>query len=270
MLAIAVVLAAASGGCGTEELQSAPLDREIAVDGDAGDWEGMLRFVEDAEMSYGLANDERCLYIALVVGDREVRRQVIMSGLYLWFDPEGKENRRFGIRFPIGLQENAEDMAPLFRERDPNKLSDSFDETVKEMMVIGPNDQTWRRAAVNSVDGIETAARADRNALVLEFKVPVAGDGEYDYGVGALPGEVIGIGVETPKINLEDMKAKMGSAGGGPGGMGGGMGGGMSGDRPPGGQPPGGRRPEGGERPGMPDPIKVWTKVRLAESGYSS
>jgi hypothetical protein len=258
-LAIAVVLAGASIGCGSEELESAPLDREITVDGDAGDWKGILQFVEAGNMSYGLANDGRSMYIALVVGDREVRRQVIMSGLYLWFDPEGHENRRFGIRFPIGLQENADDMAPMFREHDPNKLSDSFDETVKEMMVIGPKDQTWRRVAVNTVEGIEAAAMADANMLVLEFKVPVSNDGQYGYGVGARPGDVIGVGVETPKINLEESRPKMRSAGDGPGGMGGGM---------EGGHPPRGRGPGGGGPPGVPDPIKVWTKVHLAAEGF--
>jgi uncharacterized membrane protein YgcG len=259
-VAIASVLAGATAGCGSEELASTARDREITVDGDAGDWKGILRFVEDGNMSYGLTNDAQSMYVVLVVGDREVRRQIIMSGLYLWFDPAGEENKRFGIRFPIGLQDNIADMMPLLREQDPNKLSESFDETVKEMLVIGPQDQSWRRAPVGTVEGIETAAKAEPNMLVLEFKVPVTNDGQYGYGLGAFPGDVIGLGVETPKIDVEDMREQMRAAGGGGrGGTGGGGRGGM-----------GGGRRSGGRRPDMPDPIKVWTKVHLATGAVKS
>jgi hypothetical protein len=266
LMVVAAVLAGVTVGCGSdEELRSTALDREITVDGDASDWKGILQFVEEGNMSYGLTNDAQSMYIVLVVGDREVRRQIIMSGLYLWFDPEGEENKRFGVRFPIGLQEDIADMMPLLREQDPSKLSESFDETVKEMMVIGPHDQSWRRAPVGTVDGIETAAKVDPNMLVLEFKVPVTNDGQYGYGLGALPGDVIGLGVETPKIDVEDMREQMRAAGGGGGrgGEGGGMGGGMAGDR-------GGGRPSGGRRQEIPDPIKVWTRVHLAATATNS
>lgn len=260
LLLVTAALAAAAVGCGSEELESGARDREITVDADVADWQGKLTFLEDANLSYGLANDQQSLYLVLVVGDRQVRRQIIMSGLYLWFDPTGEKNKRLGIRYPIGLQDNVDDMKPLFQEHDPNKMSESFDETVKEMMVIGPHDKSWRRAEVGTVDGIETAAKTDPNALVLEFKVPITNDGQYGYGIGALPGDVIGLGLETPEINLEEMRGQMrpkpGGSGGG-GDWGGTGGGGMEGDY-------GGRRPPGGQRPPMPDPIKVWRKVNLA------
>ncbi len=264
LLVVVAVTIGVVAGCGTEELESTARDREITVDGDAADWQGILEFLEDANLSYGLTNDGQSMYIVLVVGDREVRRQIIMSGLYLWFDPSGEKSRSFGIRFPIGLQEDIADMMPLMREQDPNKLSESFDETVKEMLVIGPHDQSWRRALVGTVGGIETAAQADPNKLVIEFKVPVTNDGQYGYGINALPGDMIGFGVETPEIDLEDIREQMraaggGRGGGGRGGKGGGMGGGM-----------GGGRPTGGQRPEIPDPIKVWTKVRLAAGAAGS
>ena len=266
LMAVAAVLTGPMVGCGTEELESVARDREITVDGDATDWQGALQFLEDGNMSYGLTNDAQSMYIVFVIGDREVRRQIIMSGLYLWFDPSGEENKRFGLRYPIGLQEDIADMMPLLREQDPNKLSESFDETVKEMLVIGPHDQSWRRAPVGTIDGIETAAKADPNKLVLEFRVPVTNDGQYGYGIGALAGDVIGLGVETPEIDVEDMREQMRSSTGGRGGGRGSMdgkGGGTGGDYSKG-------RPPRGQRPDIPDPIKVWTKVRLAADAVNS
>ena len=257
---LAVVLVGVlTGGCGSEELVSVAREREIAIDGDAGDWQGILKFHEDANLSYGLTNDENAMYIVIVVGDRDVRRQIIVSGLYLWFDPAGEENRGFGLRYPIGLQQDVEDMMAmmeLMREQDPNKLAEAFDETVKEFLVIGPHDTDWRRAAVNTVDGIETAATADANRLVLEFRVPVTNDGQYGYGIGAMPGDAISLGVQTPEIDRDAMREQMQAAGGGRGGKGGGGGGGRGGM--------GGGRASGGQPPDVPDPIKVWTTVRLS------
>ena len=71
-------------GCGSEEVVSVSLDREITVDGDSDDWQGILRFNEDANLSYGLANDDRSMYIVLVVGDRAVRRQIMLAGLFIY------------------------------------------------------------------------------------------------------------------------------------------------------------------------------------------
>jgi hypothetical protein len=260
LLATLTVLCALAPGCGPEELESVARDRAITVDGDVSDWQGILEFLDKGNLSYGLANDAESMYIVLVVGDRAVRRQIIMSGLYLWFDAAGGEDRRFGLRFPIGLLEDATDMTPLFREQDPNRLSESFDETVTEFMVIGPHDESWRRSPVDAVGGIETAAKADPNRLVLEFRVPVTNDGQYGYGIGALPGAVVGFGLETPKVDIDDMRGEMRSARGGPG-MGGWGGGGMGGGM---GGPDGAGPPHGGRAQGIPDPIKVWTRVHLA------
>jgi hypothetical protein len=257
ILSCLIVVLVLVGGCGEEEMiESRARDRGIIVDGKIDDWQGTLTFLEGANLSYGLANDAIDLYIVLVVGDRGVRRQIMMSGLYLWFDPEGEKGKRFGIRYPIGLQEDAASLMSLMREQDPSEFQAQFDESVKEMLVAGTGDETFRRAGAKALDGIKAAAVADENKMVLEFVVPVANAGSFGYGVGAFPGSIIGLGLETPEIDRDKLKEQMrgGGMGGGRGGMGGGKGGGGR----------GGMRPSGGQRPEMPDPIEVWAKVQLA------
>jgi hypothetical protein len=255
----AILLMIAS--CGPKELHSRARDREIAIDGAYEDWQGALEFVEDANLSVGLMNDGEFLYVALVAGDRMVRRQIMMSGLYLWFDQDGNESKRFGIRYPIGLQENAADPDSMMREPNPEKMRTQFQDEVKEMMVIGHDDRTWRRAETGAVRGIEVAAGGDRHMLVLEYKVPIGRTGQYGYGIGSEPGAVIGVGLETPEIDFKEMRRQR---------PGGGMpGGGMpGGGTPAGGMPgsdfPGGGMPDGGQRPERPEPIKLWAKVELA------
>jgi len=252
---------ALAGGCGSEEVvESQARDRDIAVDGSTEDWDGMLHYLEDAELSYGIANDAMDLYIVLVVGDRNVRRQIMLAGLYLWFDPAGEESKQFGLRFPIGMQVDAASVLPMLKEEDPNKLQEGFDESVKELMIIQAGEAVWRRTGVKSLEGIEVAAAADQYKLVLEFRVPIEKVGSYGYGIGARPGALFGFGVETPEIDMEEMKEQMRASrgGGGKGGGGGGRGG------------TGGMRPPGGQRPDMPDPIKKWTRVQLAPGGAQS
>jgi hypothetical protein len=264
MLAVVSALVISAAGCGSEEIKSLAKDRDIVIDGDYEDWEGALQFNEDANLSYGLINDDRSLYLVVAVGDRAVRRQIMVAGFYLWFDPAGKENKSFGLRYPIGLQEGSADLSPLLHEQDPNKMQAAFRDAVKEFMIIGAGDQVWRRGSTRSIYGVEAAAVADKNVLVLEFRVPVGDTGEYGYGIGSTAGSVIGFGVQTPEIDVDAMKEQMREAVGGRGGGGkGGMGGGGRGGRGGGGMRDG-TRPPGGQRPEIPDPIKVWTKVQLA------
>jgi hypothetical protein len=266
-----VALVASLAGCGDKEIKSSARDRDIVIDGDYNDWEGTLKFDEDANLSYGLANDDRSMYIVLVVGDRAVRRQIMLSGMYLWFDPAGEETRKFGLRYPIGLQEEGFDaIMPMMRERDPERMRVAFQETTAEFMIIGAGEQVWRRGNIHSVEGVEAAANADKNVLVLEFKVPVGDTGAYGYGIGSKAGAVIGLGLQTPELDVEAMKEQMREAmeerggGRGGGGRGGGMGTGGGRGGKGGGGMRGGTRPPGGQQPEMPDPIKVWTRVQLA------
>lgn len=271
---VLALLVAGLVACGPEELNSGRLDREITIDGDFADWQGALQYVEDAGLSVGLLNDDNFLYIALVVGDRQVRRQITMSGMYLWFDAEEGENRKFGIRFPLGVVEGTDSLMALLRERDPNKMNEIFNESCREMMVIGEDDRTWRRGGTGEFYGISAAANAGRDALVAEFKIPLKKTAQLGYGIGAGGGDVVAVGLESKEIDMGDMREQFqrgmggGPPGGGPpgGGREGGtpVGGGMGG----GGMPGGGRGgPGGGNRREPPEPIKVWTRVVLAAGG---
>jgi hypothetical protein len=255
-------------GCGNTELQSRQRDRDIVVDGDPVDWEGSLEYIEDAHLAFGLMNDDEDLYIALVVADRAVQRQIMMSGLYVWFDERGEKGKRFGLHFPLGFQERGFDPMTLMRERDTNRSKPDFEEGMDEMMVTAGGKGQLRRVGVSSLDNIVAAAGKKTSALVLEFKVPMARSGQYGYGIGTQPGAVISMCVESPEIEVKAPGEQMPpSGGGGPDGPGGGgvPPGGGPGGRGGGGMPGMGRGGGmGGPRPEMPDPIKIWVTVTLS------
>jgi len=264
--------------CGDMELQSQWKDRDITIDGNPRDWDGALELVKDAGFSFGLINDHKNLYIAMVVADQAKQRQIMMSGLYLWFDETAKKEKHFSVKFPIGMMENGMNPMDMKQEREPagteerkpggmekNDLAGMKEAFTKNMneFLIATSDGAWQRDAVGSLEEVAVAGGFTGGALILEFKFPLAQSGPYGYGIGAGAGSTISLGVESPEIKMEDRRKEM--PGGGPGGRpGGGPPGGMGG-RPggAGGGPPG----MGDRRPERPEPIKLWTKVLLSNSG---
>ena len=97
---------------------------------------------------------------------------------------------------------------------------------------------------------------------MYELKVPLQRADGIEYAVGAKPGALIAIGLETPKWEGPSFAERMGGMMGGGGMGGGGMGGG--GGRGGGGGG-GGRGGGGGGRGGEPaKPMNAWALVQLA------
>jgi hypothetical protein len=89
--------------------------------------------------------------------------------------------------------------------------------------------------------------------FVYDLKVPLKSDEEHPYAIEANAGTAIGVGLEIPEIDKDEMKRakqeRMGGEGMPPGGMGD-LGGGMG-------------RP-GGPRPKIPNGLDVWASLQLA------
>ncbi len=253
-------LALSTIGCGNIELQSRQKDRVITVDGNTDDWEGALEPVEKAGFSFGLMNDHKHLYIATAIADQAKQRQIMMCGLYLWFDETARKEKHFSVNFPIGMLESGMSPVNMMREDKLSDIRDAFLESTNELL-IAADEGEWQRFSVGSLERIEVAAGFVGSVMALEFKVPLAKSGPYGFGVGAGAGSAIGLGVESVEPNMEQMRRGMPGrpAGmGGPGGRGGGppgMGGGPEGRSGPGRM--------GGQRPERPQPFELWMKVIL-------
>lgn len=247
-------------GCGSLKLKSGWRDREIAIDGNPGEWQGALQFMEKANVSLGLLNDDDFLYVCLVTDNRQVQSQLVRRGAILWFDRNGGEDKKFGIRYPLGLFEAGFDRGfepPIARGGEPDtvRFRQIFEQSTSELEIIGPEKDDRHRVPVAQAEGIEARVTDSGGKLVYELRVPLHMDEQHPYAINASAGKTIGVGLVTPEINREMFRNRMrGGIGGRPGGgIGGRPGfGGM------GGRPPGGRRPE------MPEPLKVWAKVELA------
>ncbi|MBA4311781.1 MAG: hypothetical protein C0417_04030 [Chlorobiaceae bacterium] len=246
-------------GCKSLEIKSYWRDCDVKIDGSSEDWQGKTWIIKDLDnVLVGFMNDENYLYFSLTISDRALQRQVAFSGLTVWFDRSGEEEKIFGVHYPLGMdmmdmsgdrrrkmqeQNFSRDSLPVF----PENFSDELD-------IYGPTEGEHIRMRKQETGGIDVVLRFSRGLLVYEMKIPITDKGTQPYVIGTTAGSTIGVGVETLSNEMPGGRGdrqKMGGGQGG-GGMGGRRGGGMSGGEP---------RLGKGDRP---EPLKLWSKVKLA------
>jgi len=122
-----------------------------------------------------------------------------------------------------------------------------------ELEILGPDKGQVRRMLIAESDEVQLVTSYASNRLVYELRVPLAYGDESTLGIGSAPGKKIGLGFETPEIDMAALRQGMGGRGGGmmPGGMDGGMRG-------------GGTRGSGMRGGTMPEAFQLWIKIGLA------
>jgi uncharacterized membrane protein YgcG len=276
LMAVVLILLTMVMGCGMEEMYSVWCDRQITIDGlDEGtEWENALHLVAKGEITVGLLNDKRMLYLRLSTRNQAIQRQVLTAGLTVWFDETGGKEQIYGVHFPLpiqnrrpGLERRPASGRDGVKRMEPPDSPDPFSEISRgdiEITRPGKNEHSMISADHSSPYSIRCRVGNTKGALVYELRVPLIRDENSFHGIAVNKPKIIGIGLVTGEDEQprQDMGDRGGRGGGGrPGGMGGGQegrGGGM-------GQPPQGPPGDmGGIRETM-KPINQWLKVHLAE-----
>ena len=254
MTLLTVAAVALVTGCGgtKQAVSSSPVAAGTETDGELSEWGGGLTRIEGEEFSLAVSNDEEFLYVVLHTFDRAATGQILAFGLTVWFDPQGGDDRIFGVQYPVGLMNSdaASSVNSRQAQQDPSQLEALVDGMKNEIILLG-KDSDGGRWAIQDVLAIDADFQFENEQLTYELRVPLQKTSWNEYAIGAAPGSVIGLGLETPEL---DMSAMRESFGGGPPPGGGGAAGGRSG---------GGGRPPGGGRPQSPDRIQVWVQVPL-------
>ena len=217
-----------------QRIESHWRDGAVVIDGDHGEWAGPLRPVDEKlPIVIAAMNDGQFLYLVLSTSDLAARRQIMRQGLIVWFDPSGGDKKHFGVKFPVGVL-----------SVQPDRL-----EPTNRLEVYGPEKDEAHSFVTEMAPGIAVKVGEVQSFFVYELKVPLARSTEWPYAIEAKPGTLIGLGLETPKIERPSRE--------GPGGTGGfgGRGGRMGGRRGAGGN-------DGQFEP--PKPLKTWATIQLA------
>jgi hypothetical protein len=250
LLALALGLA----GCrtfSTFSTESRPLDRQVVIDGKTEDWQGDLFVAEGERIELGFLNDRENLYVCLLTTDNFVRAQILTQGLTVWFDPKGKTDKVFGIKFPVGLPPG-ERKLPLGDNPEGPDLENLPKVPMTEMEIIRSEKEPVQKLNVAEAQGIEVKVVPSSGLIVYELKIPLVKTEQHPIAVGVEPGKTVGIGFETPKFDLSQMpRRRGGTPGGGRPPMGGGA----------------GQEGMGGYGRGfqLPEGLKMWAIVSLAQ-----
>ena len=281
---IVIITAFITAGCGEFLAKSTWCDREVIIDGidDGEEWNDARYFFEKEKVTVGLINDKTDMYVRLSTNDHKIQRQFLMLGFTLWFNPQGGKRKTLGIHFPVGMQGGGMpggdmQMTPRKtgsdREAEDAQLQKMIEESQKEIEIIGPGKDEKIKMSVEEVEeyGIEVRiGYSSKENLVYELKVPLLRNVSRPYYIGTEIAKVVGIGLESGKMDTRQMGKRGGGTGGrdggGMGGMGGGRGGGRGGMGGRGGGMGGGRGGMGGGmRRQTTKPIEIWLKSELAQ-----
>jgi len=249
------------------------------VDGDLADWPDGLARLDAAPLSAGVRYDREYLYLSLATSDASTRALLARAGFRLWWDPNGKEKKAFGVTIPAvaaGLPMGRErpvrgdqsDSPPPERDRDGRGMPEGglagAPLTIGEighLEIAGPREEDQRRLEMPYATslGFAAAAALREGVLSYEIRLPLVVAEGRPYAISrTAPGRVLGMGLETmdmprPQRLERGEEGGRGRPGGGMGFPGGGRRGGG----------PGGGGPEGGPGLAAPKPVKFWTVVRL-------
>ena len=127
--------------------------------------------------------------------------------------------------------------------------------TITYIELLGPGKDDRRRLDLSPESEITVAAAVNEGTLLYEFRLPLAAASAAQPGIGAKMDRPVGLGLQTPKLEVPQGGVQSGGGGrGGRGGFGrGGRGGGGFGD--------GGMR---GRGPMQMKELKLWTTLALA------
>ncbi len=284
---IAAIAAVAIVGCGGEKFWSRWSGGDVAIDAQNTEWDGAITYFEDQQISVGLQNDDTNLYIALFTEDRGALAQVLTGGFTIWFNPTGKKEKQFGIRYPRTLKDEERRllMPSPGKGGAPDFLGEAFKDLPKELEIVDPKGGAGHVLKPGE-GGIEVAMNLSKGLLAFEIKVPFHKTAETPYAIGASEKGILAVGIETAEMTRPAGRPKggrgtgglggdmgdggpEGGMGGGPGGGMGGPGGGMGGGPGGGMGGPGGRGPGAGGGPEASEPLNLWISVLLSTAAGS-
>jgi len=255
LAALALLGLAACASVKTFEIDSPTPARQVIIDGRADDWAGRLFIIKGAKVSLGFLNGPDSLYVCLRTDDPGLRRQILRSGLTVWFDPAGGRNKVLGIKHPVGLR-SSEEKVWTVEEPEQADAPEWVSSNLTEVEILRRGETGPVVMDIAGAAGFEIKASAAGRDFVYELRLPLAKSGGGAVRLAAAPGGTIGIGFETGK------SSRYGPAGR-PGGMGGAGGvppvGGYGGRT--GGMGRGRMRPN---NPDLPENLRLWATVKLS------
>ena len=223
-------------GCSSSEMMTSnSVKKEIVIDGNHNDWNGMLKYFESEKVAVGFQNGEENLYFCIVTSDKATIMKIMSMGLTVWFKP-GSDEQIIGLQYPKRMDK----VAPksLMGKNRNDKGNTDAEMTISAMMenqgdfaLVDEEGEIIYASPIGSNDGFELKVGGINRQFVYEAKVPIGNNNLAQVPINVFPDEKIVVEFETGEIDLDEIKKNAGGQPGMSGGQGAGMQGGGQGMR---------------------------------------
>jgi len=110
----------ASSFCKTKKIESRWASAPPKVDGIIDEWSDVtFGFDKKREIYFAFKNDGSYLYVLLVFKNPKFLSSIDQTGIILWFNPEGKKKKNFGVKFKMERLTAEEFISLLERTKGP-------------------------------------------------------------------------------------------------------------------------------------------------------
>ncbi|MCX6175238.1 MAG: hypothetical protein NTZ27_10840 [Ignavibacteriales bacterium] len=207
-ISILLFVIVAAGCSSVKETTSYWRNNEIKIDGDISDWQNTLESTPDKKFAVGFKNDDKFLYISLITDDRAKIMQMLRTGFITWLTPNGDDDKKFGIKFPLSNKEiGVAQFHGMNREMIPpentEKIITQLLNEQKELEIINKDKFPLNLLSLENTEGIKLALGYKANNFVYELQIPLASS-NYPTKINSLPGGKVIVYFETGKSEFEN------------------------------------------------------------------
>lgn len=175
LLAVLFVFLAFSGWAQKRVSVHAQAMDELVIDGDLSEWSGELQPVsDDDDFSYGIAQDENNIYLALLIQDNLLQSRAMLEGISIELDANEKRKKDALFWFPYADDEVRRALMNEERDRDdPLALKRALMERSRGYQVFGFSGVPEGLLAANNSYGL-IAKGMIVDSLAIAFEVVLA------------------------------------------------------------------------------------------------
>lgn len=211
LLLLTILTISFSGFSKEKVVKSFWASSSVKIDGFKDDWaEVALANEKKVKVDYAFKNDAENLYVLYIFNDPKYLSSISMTGITLWFNPEGKKKKNYGLKF-IQKQISADalisrtekEMGPLPEDK-KKEIRNIPSYLINDTEIVNKKGESLSQPSESSE--IKPAAfrvMKQKNLLVFEFAIPMKRMMEQTAGVGIEPGKRVKVGFEWGGMTKE-------------------------------------------------------------------
>jgi hypothetical protein len=199
-------------GCVDLTLLSHWRDHEIIIDGKDNDWPQSMD--KERSIAFAACNDAQNLYLCLSITDKMTKAQMMglfKQDFYVWFDPQGKKLKEFGLKFSNNSSFMNEEFLEKMRYLPVHIFQAIADEMMKNL-TIEVVQNYYPIAELSAAKGIDVGVgiAKDGRQLIYELKIPLEKNAEHPYAINIVHGKPVFVGLETSPVDLRRLRQQLG------------------------------------------------------------